>query len=67
MVTAKKSVLEAHVESKHSGKNAKKFEQCFPTFGKVAVTAVKSGKGNAAAKGDTPTKKKKKAGKKFKG
>merc|ERR550525_179775 len=60
MVTAKKSVLEAHVESKHSGKNAKKFEDCFPNFGKVVVSAVKSGKGKEPAKGDSPTKKKKK-------
>merc|ERR1719411_2573890 len=56
MVTAKKLVLEAHVESKHQGKNAKTFEDCFPNFGKVTVTAVKIGKGKNSSKEGTEQK-----------
>merc|ERR1719262_275659 len=41
MVTAKKPVLEAHVTSKHSGKTAKTFEQCFPDFGKAKAPVAK--------------------------
>merc|ERR1719190_299313 len=41
MVTAKRAVLETHVEGKHASKG-KTFADCFPTFGKVTVTAVKS-------------------------
>merc|ERR1712130_728561 len=33
--TAKEATLKAHVEAKHSGKNAKTFKQCFPVFGQV--------------------------------
>eukprot|EP01084_Bolivina_argentea_P089235 161039_1 len=32
--TAKEATLKAHVEAKHSSKkNAKSFQECFPTFG----------------------------------
>merc|ERR1719433_262143 len=54
MVSAKKVVMESHVESKHSGKMKKTFEECFPDFGKVKVTAVKA---NAPNKKKTDDKK----------
>merc|ERR1712129_448876 len=33
--TAKEATLRAHVEAKHSGKNSKSFQCCFPTFGQA--------------------------------
>ena len=61
--TAKEPTLRAHVEAKHSGKNSKTFQECFPTFGHDAAPPANANK-NKKDNGKSGGKKKKKKGKK---